>query len=181
MMMDGRIRRTFLKAWTWAIATLGVGRLAPLAVALGLFAAEARAADDPEAAIRAVLAKWTEDFNSGREQAVCDLFARDLRYDFRGFPERSYRDICKQLRASLRDKTRKYSYSLDIREILAAGDIAAVRLVWTLTTTLGDGREATSVEPGMDVFRRQPDGSWKIIRYIAYEAPEPDAGQKRSD
>jgi hypothetical protein len=22
----------------------------------------------------------------------------------------------------------------------------------------------------MDVFRRQPDGSWKISRYIAYEA-----------
>jgi hypothetical protein len=24
----------------------------------------------------------------------------------------------------------------------------------------------------MDVFRREPDGSWKIIRYLAYEAPE---------
>jgi ketosteroid isomerase-like protein len=24
-------------------------------------------------------------------------------------------------------------------------------------------------EPGLDIFRRQPDGSWKIVRYIAYE------------
>ena len=26
-----------------------------------------------------------------------------------------------------------------------------------------------STEPGMDIFRRQSDGSWKIIRYLAYE------------
>ena len=164
-----------------ALTTFGRGLLAPLLIAASLLAAEVRAADDPEAAIRAALAKWTEDFNAGRAQAVCDLFAPDLRYDFRGFPERDYRNICKQLRESLRDTTKKYSYSLDIREILVAGDLAVVRLVWTLTITLGDGREVTSVEPGMDVFRRQPDGSWKIIRYIAYEAPEPDAGQQGSD
>ena len=158
-----------------------LGLLAPLVVALGIFATDVRAADDPEAAIRAALAKWTDDFNSGNAQAACDLFAPDLRYDFRGFPERNYRDICKQLRDSLRDETKKYSYSLDIREILVAGNTAVVRLVWTLTATLGDGQEATSVEPGMDIFRQQPDGSWKIIRYIAYEAPEPDAGQQGSD
>ena len=23
----------------------------------------------------------------------------------------------------------------------------------------------------MDVFRKEPDGAWKIIRYIAYETP----------
>jgi ketosteroid isomerase-like protein len=26
-------------------------------------------------------------------------------------------------------------------------------------------------EYGIDLFRRQADGSWKIIRYLAYEAP----------
>jgi steroid delta-isomerase len=163
------------------VPAIGLGLLAPLLIAASLLAPESRAADDPEGAIRAALAKWTEDFNSGKEQAVCALFAADLRYDFRGFPERNYDDICSQLQASLRDETKNYSYSLDIREILVAGDLAVVRLVWTLSTTLGDGREVTSVEPGMDVFRRQPDGSWKIIRYIAYEAPESDADQQGSD
>ena len=43
-----------------------------------------------------------------------------------------------------------------------------MRLVWTLTVKQ-DGSETTSLEPGMDVFRRQADGTWKIIRYIAYE------------
>lgn len=155
--------------------------LAAALVVAGLLATGTQAADDPEAAVRAALAKWTEDFNSGDQQAVCDLFAPDLHYDFRGFPERNYDDICKQLQASLRDKTKTYNYALDIREILVAGDIAVVRLVWTLTTKLGDGRQVTSEEPGMDVFRRQPDGSWKIIRYVAYEAPEPSTALQKSE
>jgi ketosteroid isomerase-like protein len=24
----------------------------------------------------------------------------------------------------------------------------------------------------MDIFRKSPDGQWKIIRYLAYEAPQ---------
>ena len=153
---------------------------APLLV-VGLHTAGAQETDDPKVAIRSALVKWTEDFNSGKEQAVCDLFAPDLRYDFRGFPERDYDDICKQLQSSLRDKTKSYKYALDIREILVSGDMAVVRLVWTLTIRLTDGREISTEEPGMDVFRRQPDGAWKIVRYIAYDAPEPDAGKKGPD
>jgi ketosteroid isomerase-like protein len=34
-----------------------------------------------------------------------------------------------------------------------------------------DAAETTSVEPGIDIFRRQADGSWKISRYIGYESP----------
>lgn len=47
-----------------------------------------------------------------------------------------------------------------------------MRLAWTLTVTLPNGQTVISVEPGMDIFRKVPDGQWKIIRYIAYEAPE---------
>ena len=62
------------------------------------------------------------------------------------------------------------TYSLAINEILVSGDLAVVRLTWTLRITRNDTPgEAVSREQGMDVFRRQPDGSWKIIRYLAYE------------
>ena len=30
------------------------------------------------------------------------------------------------------------------------------------------GAAETDAEPGLDIFRRQPDGSWKIARFIAY-------------
>jgi steroid delta-isomerase len=45
-----------------------------------------------------------------------------------------------------------------------------VRLVWTLKINpVGSANEAVTQEPGIDIFRKQPDGGWKIIRYIAYE------------
>ena len=148
--------------------------LSSIILALTLFAppVKAVAADSAEAAIRAALSQWTQDFNAGKADAVCSLFARDLRYDFRGYPERGYDDICTRLRRSLADEGKTYSYALDIREVIVSGDIAVVRLVWALTVTLGNGQKVTSVEPGMDVFRKEPDGSWRIIRYMAYEIPE---------
>jgi steroid delta-isomerase len=123
-----------------------------------------------QAQIRAALAAWTEDFNAGRADKVCALFAPDAIANVRGAAERDYQAICELLQRSLRDRSRSYRYSHAIKEILVAGDLAVVRLVWTLKVRRkGSRREATSVEPGMDIFRRQPDGSWKIVRYMAYE------------
>ena len=76
------------------------------------------------------------------------------------------------MQRSLGDKSKSYSYDLEVREILVSGDIAVVRLVWKLTVTLPNGQQVVSIEPGMDVFRKEPAGGWRIIRYIAYEAPE---------
>ena len=123
---------------------------------------------DPVAEIRAALTRWTEDFNAGNKDKVCAIFAPDLRYDYRGFPERGFADVCATLQRSLSDPATRYSYALVIKEILVGGELGIVRLVWSLKITDRNGREAVSEEPGMDVFRRQPDGNWKIIRYIAY-------------
>jgi uncharacterized protein (TIGR02246 family) len=125
-----------------------------------------------ETAIRGALAQWTADFNARDATRICDLFAPDLVYDYRGFPERTHADLCALLRRSLADPAKRFTYALDVKEIIVSGDMAVVRLVWTLRTTLpGTATSVESREPGLDVFRRQPDGSWKIARYIAYEAP----------
>jgi uncharacterized protein (TIGR02246 family) len=98
-----------------------------------------------------------------------DLFAPDVRADVRGAKERDHEAICNLLVRSLKDETKHYSYAMDIKEVLVFGDMAVVRLVWTLTIKQADGKEITSVEPGMDIFQKQVDGSWKIIRYLAYD------------
>ncbi len=132
----------------------------------------AQPAGEAETAIRNALSRWTSDFNARDAAHICDLFAKDLLYDYRGFPERDYESLCSLLRRSLADQTKNFAYSLDIKEIIVAGDLAIVRLVWTLKVTVpGAANTVESKEPGLDVFRRQPDGSWKIVRYVAYEAP----------
>jgi ketosteroid isomerase-like protein len=131
----------------------------------------AQSVETDQDAIRAALTKWTDDFNAGNVAAVCGLFAPDLRYDYKGFPERSYQDICDGLRASLTDRTKRYYYSLAIKDIVVSSNLAAVRLTWTLRITRPDSPPQISNEQGIDIFRKQPDGAWKIIRFIAYDEP----------
>jgi ketosteroid isomerase-like protein len=133
-----------------------------------LLAAEPADAVD-QAAVRARLVKWTNDFNAGKVEEACDLFAPELRYDYRGLPERNYQEMCAGLSRALTDLSKHYSYGLAIKDIFAFGDMAAVRLVWTLTLTSARAPPKVSHEHGIDVFRRQPDGAWRIIRFVAYD------------
>ncbi len=147
------------------IAAIGAGLLA-----LPLTAVADPATEQAEQQIRRALTDWQLAFNAGDAGSVCKLFAPDLRYDYRGFPERGFAEVCGLLSGSLADKTRKYTYDLAIKEVIVSGDLAAVRLVWTLTVKrAGQTVGSVSEEPGLDIFRRQGDGSWKIIRYMAYE------------
>jgi ketosteroid isomerase-like protein len=131
----------------------------------------ARPSDIDQTAIRAALATWMEDFNAGNVDGSCRLFSPDLHYDYRGSPERDYKDMCDGLRRALTDPTKRYAYSLAVKEVLVSGDLAIVRLTWTLMVTRPDAQPKVSLEHGIDVFRRQPDGTWKIIRFIAYDEP----------
>jgi uncharacterized protein (TIGR02246 family) len=129
-----------------------------------------RAADDPAADIRRALEQWRADFNARRAEHICDLFAPDLRYDFQGLPEQNYTQICDRLHRALADHTKSFQYGVDIKEIIVSGSLAVARLTWSSTVTGSDGRSTTNDEPGLDVFQRQPDGRWRIIRYMAYPA-----------
>jgi ketosteroid isomerase-like protein len=129
----------------------------------------ARAADNPAADIRAALQQWRADFNARRATHICDLFAPSLIYDFRGLPEQNYPLLCARLHRALADPARSFQYGLRIKEVIVSGSLAVVRLTWISTVTATGRTGITTDEPGLDVFQRQADGAWKIIRYIAYE------------
>jgi ketosteroid isomerase-like protein len=156
-----------------------VGLVAAGVLSMLLLATYVRAADDDSAAvqnqIRIALEKWKLDFNASDASQVCALFAPDLISNFRGQPEDTYNSLCANLQAALTDPAKTYHYDLEIKEILVSGDLAVVRLVWTLKVHPKDATasEVTTREPGMDIFHRQPDGTWKIQRYMAYESPAP--------
>jgi len=134
-----------------------------------LLPAIAPAQPSAETTVRDTLVRWTAAFNAGRTDEVCGLFASSLRYDYRGFPERNYDDICAQLKRALTDPARKYSYGLDLKEVIVSGDLAVVRLTWRLRTTPTGAAPIDTVETGTDIFQKQPGGRWQIIRFIAYE------------
>ena len=138
-----------------------IGLIATGLIAMLLFASHVPAADDDSAAvqnqIRVALEKWKLDFNAGDASQVCTLFAPDLISNFRGQPEDTYNSLCANMQAALTDPAKTYHYDLEIKEILVSGDLAVVRLVWTLKVRPkgAAASEVTTREPGMDIFRRQ--------------------------
>jgi steroid delta-isomerase len=136
-----------------------------------VLASPAIGADD-QAAIRSAIGQWAEDFNAGRADKVCDLFARDLSADIQGTaPGRTYEEQCVVLQRALADKSKTFTYQPVIHEIRVLGDTAIVRLDWSLTTQISARPEPIrSTEVGMDIFRRDADGAWRIIRFLAFDA-----------
>jgi ketosteroid isomerase-like protein len=127
------------------------------------------AAADPASEIRARLATWTEDFNAGRWNNLCDLFAKDLIANYPGTAQRSYDSQCNDL-LKLANSDKTYHYDLEIQEVIVSGNLAVVRLNWYLTVTQqGTSLEIKATDIGMDIFHREPDGAWRITRYIAFE------------
>jgi ketosteroid isomerase-like protein len=147
--------------------------LAGATAALALFgaAAEAMGADNSAAAKAAItdrLHRWTTAFNAQDLATVCGLFAPDLSYTVDDILNGSRDGLCASIRTALARRDLKHHYDEPtIHEILVSGDLAVVRLTWTLTTEKNGVRDVTT-EEGMDVFRRAPDGLWSIARYIAF-------------
>ena len=120
--------------------------------------------DSDRADIDAALRQWPQDFNARNLDAVCELFADDVVLAYPGAPDRNRDAFCDQMRDQFRDPSKTFSYDEpDIKEIIVDGDLATVRLFWTLTVRDTSGKVLETIhEDGVDVFRRQPDGSWKI-------------------
>jgi len=129
-----------------------------------------------KAAITARLHGWAAAFNARDAAGTCDLFAVDLIATVPDALQAGRDAVCTRLAATLVKRDVQFTYQPDIHEIIVSGDIAVVRLTWTLTTQRGSERQ-TDAEAGIDIFRRQPDGTWSIARFMAFStAPSGDWG-----
>jgi steroid delta-isomerase len=59
---------------------------------------------------------------------------------------------------------------VDVVEVMVSGDLAVVRDIWRMTRIAG-ADTTVQVIRSFEVWRRQPDGRWRIARWIS--APEP--------
>jgi ketosteroid isomerase-like protein len=152
-----------LGAWSLAVLILAASLSAFL-----FFRGDSSAAAEQQ--IREALHRWPHDFNMRNTPAVCDLFASDLVASYPGMKDKNYQEMCSNFSLILSNLDKLYFYEEpEIQQILVKGDLAVVRLIWTLNVKEKGQKEATIKEKGMDVFRRQPDGNWKISVSYAYE------------
>ena len=152
---------------------LGAARLTARALltCLCLIAASAPAAHADEeaekAAITARLRGFSDAFNARDADRLCDVFSPDLIATIPFAAEANREAICGNLDRLLARSDLRLAYAYpDIREIIIAGDLAVVRVIWTLTVHKGAEQDTTE-EAGIDIFRRQPNGRWSIARMAA--------------
>jgi uncharacterized protein (TIGR02246 family) len=121
-----------------------------------------------KAAIMDRLQRWTAAFNAKDPTPVCDLFTPDLVYSIPEVAHGTREMLCTNLAKMLaRSDVQLHYDNPEVHDIVVAGDIAVVRLTWTLTTEV-NGAKDTTKEEGMDIFQRQADGTWSIARFIAF-------------
>jgi steroid delta-isomerase len=141
--------------------------LAAVLATIAVTSARADPAAD-KAAIMDRFQRWTAAFNAKDPGGVCDLFAPDLVYSIPEVVQGTRDMLCANLAKMLAKSDIQLHYdNPEVHEIVVAGDVAIVRLTWTLTTQ-ANGAKDTTKEEGMDIFQRQPDGRWSIARFIAF-------------
>jgi ketosteroid isomerase-like protein len=144
---------------------------APLLAAVPAGAAAPDAA--AETAIRTALAGWVAAANRGDYEAALAVWAPDLV----GWPPEGPDDsYARELAASkLPPQPVRTTFALSIDEVIVDGSLAVVRDTWTQTTKRDGPPDKVETFRSFEVWRRQPDASWKISRWI--DGPVMPAGK----
>jgi len=127
---------------------------------------------EAEAAITRALGEWVEATNRGDPAKASDVWAPGV---VGWFPKLSAVALDQAYRVAgagkPSDKKPWSTYKLSIDEILVSGDLAIVRDLWGETVHF-PGISATAYREirSFEVWRPQPDGKWRITRWIS--APE---------
>jgi ketosteroid isomerase-like protein len=136
-----------------------------LACVTATLASPPAVADDgaTRAEIAARLDDWKDAFNTRAVSRICDLYSTDLVSTVSGRPDEGRDAVCRRIANALADRSFTIRYALDLKEIIVSGDLAVVRLVWSVETRRG-GALVVSKEPGLDVFCRESDGKCQTAR-----------------
>jgi ketosteroid isomerase-like protein len=145
----------------------------PALVAAFVLPVAVQGAPTPEEAkaereIRSALASWVEAANRGNWKEALKVWAPDLIGWYPGMPDDTYpREVERAARAG----APRTKYQVDVQEVMVSGPMAVVRDVWTFSTKGASGQLTIEKVKSFEVWKRQPDGHWKISRWIS--APEP--------
>jgi ketosteroid isomerase-like protein len=127
-------------------------------------AAPTDSASPAEQQIRAALTHWVEAANRGDYKAALSVWAPDL---IGWAPDGSDDSYALEQKFAMQPmQPPKTTYALTINEVIVDGTLAVVRDTWTQTMHGGASGDKPETFRSFEVWRRQPDASWKIIRWI---------------
>ena len=126
------------------------------------------------AAVRARLAEWVRQTNAGDQAGAREVWAPGM---VGWFPGASvFSDSAAYLAAGTTRSSglppARPTFAIVVDDIVASGSVVVVHDVWTEKRELGTPPRAVQrVIRGSELWRCQPDGRWRITRYVS--APEP--------
>jgi ketosteroid isomerase-like protein len=123
------------------------------------------------AMFQALFNAWTQAFNQKKYPEVCELFSVSIAADYQGAPKKDYTAMCEGFRRIFAEADTVYHNAFQIHEIHRSHELATVRITWYLHVTRKDMPTVSVQEEGLDVLRRQADGKWRIVNFIAYPVP----------
>ena len=136
-----------------------------------LAVAQPQSDKESEGQIRQALSDWVNATNRKDSAAANEIWADKVLGWFPGAPE--FSNSAAFAAAGLPEKKgASYStYELKIDEVAVSGSLAAVYDIWTETAHFeGSSVTVRRVIRGSELWRRQSNGKWKIVRWVS--APE---------
>jgi ketosteroid isomerase-like protein len=123
-----------------------------------------------EEALREAIVRSAAAFNAGDADAIIAPYARDVVLSYPGIPDMTY-EMLKQSYIEMVDRPSGVTVSTvpTIEEVLVSGDLGIIRVMWTTTTTVADPpRVETRKLKDLQVWRREPNGTWTFARGMHY-------------
>ena len=139
-----------------------------LLMPIGVIGADVSDRSAAEQEIRGALNRWVLAANRGDWKEALKVWAPDLIGWYPGEPDATYQ---RETENATRVTTPRTIYEVDVKEVMVSGPLAVVRDIWTFTTPMATGKPTVERLKSFEIWRQQPDGAWKINRWIS--APEP--------
>lgn len=116
-----------------------------------------------------IFSDWTAAFNRKDLTKSCDLFATEVKANYQGVPAKNYQTICDGFKKIFHSDLKSYQYHFQLHDVYREGNLAALRITWYLEIYEHGQLKSKTEDEGIDIFKRDHQGQWKIVNYIGYQ------------
>jgi uncharacterized protein (TIGR02246 family) len=142
----------------------------------GLLGAEPPGPETSREAVTRAFEGLVRARNARDLEAVMSFFTKDALLSYPGLPDAGFDALHEIFRKNYANPDVQGRCSAEVEEVQVSGDLAFVRAVWTADLEQkSTGRQIRMRDKDLEIWRRQPDGSWKLFRGLSFpiKPPEP--------